>query len=96
MPKVFSICVGDENPAASTFILRKAELTEDQWNKYRSQDFNVAVKEAYFGASSRPKGGRADSAVSHGKQRKSWITSFKIDVEVGESGETVHRCVLWL
>ena len=74
-------------------ILRKASLTEDQWHSYMSEDFSTAAKEAYFGASAKPKEGRSDNAVKFSGSRtdKFMARSFSRDTEAGDSGQTVRR-----
>ena len=80
----------EDNPVSNTLILRKASLTEEQWDKYLSVAFNLGAKEAYFGANSKPKGGRADSAVMHkGANKNTWAQRFSFDIE--DAGETARR-----
>ena len=50
------------------------------------------VKEAYAGASSKPKNGRADSAVNYNSgNSNAWARRFSRDIEVGDTGEAVRR-----
>lgn len=87
------LCLSEED-IEHILILRKASLTQEQWNDYLSEDFQGNREASSSGSGSgKPRGGgRADSAVNHGSGNKNtWAKRFSRDVEDGTAGGAAHR-----